>query len=66
MKLTMGLMKPFMYSFVEHGIEALKTPEMKLTIAGAFIKDGHYYKARNPAENAGPFARTLQNYDRRI
>ena len=39
-KLTMGAMKPFLTSFVQRGIEALKTPEMKQSIANAFANDG--------------------------
>jgi hypothetical protein len=49
MKLTMGAMKPFMYDFVGKGISALRTPEMKVTISEAFIKDGRYMIARQTA-----------------
>ena len=41
-KLTMGAMKPFLTSFVQRGIEALKTPEMKQSIANAFANDGFF------------------------
>ena len=39
-KLTMGALKPFLTSFVQRGIEALKTPKMKQSIANAFANDG--------------------------
>jgi len=49
MKLTMGVMKPYMYSFVDSGVKALRTPEMKQTIASAFVRDGRYQIARAAA-----------------
>ena len=39
-KLTMGALKPFLKSFVQKGIQALKTPEMKTCIQNLFASDG--------------------------
>lgn len=47
-KLTMGALKPFLTSFVQRGIEALKTPEMRATIKNAFANDGLFTRIRSP------------------
>ena len=47
-KLTMGALKPFLTGFVQSGIEALKTPEMRETIKNAFAKDGLFTQIRSP------------------
>ena len=39
-KLTLGALKPFITAWVALGIQALKTPEMKVTIRNAFANDG--------------------------
>lgn len=39
-KLTMGALRPYLTSFVQRGIEALKTPEMKTCIQNSFASDG--------------------------
>lgn len=39
-KLTMGALRPFLTGFVQRGIEALKTPEMKACIQKSFATDG--------------------------
>lgn len=47
-KLTMGALKPFLTSFVQRGIEALKTPQMRETIKTAFANDGLFSVIRSP------------------
>ena len=39
-KLTMGALRPFLTGFVQRGIQALKTPEMKACIQKSFATDG--------------------------
>lgn len=46
-KLTMGALKPFLTSFVQNGIQALKTPEMKTCIQNAFASDGCFQIMRS-------------------
>ena len=41
-KLTMGALKPFLTGFVQRGILALKTPEMKACIQKSFSDDGFF------------------------
>ena len=41
-KLTMDALKPFIIAWVASGIQALKTPEIKVTIKNAFAKDGSF------------------------
>ena len=45
-KLKMSDLKPLMVSFVEAGLRALQTPEMKQTIITAFAEDGRFAKIR--------------------
>jgi hypothetical protein len=47
-KLTMGALKPFLTGFVQQGIQALKTPEMKLCIKTSFANDGLFAMMRSP------------------
>ena len=47
-KLTMGALKPFLTGFVQRGILALKTPEMKACIQNAFAVDGCFRAMRSP------------------
>ena len=47
-KLTMSALKPFLTGFVQRGIEALKTPEMREMIKNAFAKDGLFTRIRSP------------------
>ena len=44
----MGALKPFLTGFVQSGIEALKTPEMRETIKNAFAKDSLFTQIRSP------------------
>ena len=45
-KLTMGALRPFLTGFVQRGIEALKTPEMKACMwSGKWRKGGERRKA---------------------
>ena len=46
-KLTMGALKPFLMDFVEKGIFALKTPEMKVCIRNSFANDGCFSQMRS-------------------
>lgn len=46
-KLTMGTLKPYLTSFVEKGILALKTPEMKASIRKSFESDGFFTEMRS-------------------
>ena len=41
-KLTMGALKPFLTGFVQKGVLALKTPEMKLCVQKSFDDDGFF------------------------
>lgn len=47
-KLTMGALKPFQTGFVQKGIFAIKTPEMKLCIKTSFANDGLFAVMRSP------------------
>ena len=47
-KLTVGALKPFITAWVALGIQALKTPEMKVTIRNAFTNDGLFTAIRDP------------------
>ena len=47
-KLTLGALKPFITAWVALGIQALKTPEMKVTIRNAFANDGLFTAIRDP------------------
>ena len=49
-KLTLGALKPYITSWVALGIQALKTPEMRLTIKNAFANDGLFSVIRDPVE----------------
>ena len=45
--LNLGGLKPLMVSFVEAGLRALETPEMKATIIKAFAEDGRFREIRS-------------------
>jgi hypothetical protein len=45
--LTMGAMKPLIVGFVQHAMDALRTPEMRETIKNSFAKDGRFEKIRS-------------------
>ncbi len=45
--LNIGGLKPLMVSFVEAGLRALETPEMKATIIKAFAEDGRFREIRS-------------------
>lgn len=47
-KLTMGALKPFLTGFVEKGVLALKTPEMRTCIQNSFANDGRFALMRSP------------------
>lgn len=47
-KLTMGALKPFLTGFVQRGIEAIKTPDMRAAIKNAFANDGLFSYIRSP------------------
>ena len=47
---TLGALKPDITSWVALGIQALKTPEMRLTIKNAFANDGLFSVIRDPVE----------------
>ena len=47
-KLTLGALKPFITAWVALGIQALKTPGMKLSIKNAFANDGLFTAIRDP------------------
>ena len=60
-KLTMGALKPYLTSFVEKGILALKTPEMKACIQNSFAVDGCFRQMRSPEmQLAAGIARALE------
>jgi hypothetical protein len=59
-KLTMGELKPHVTSFVETGIMALKTPEMKATIRKAFEEDGLFNIIRGVERQQIAEAESLQ------
>jgi len=42
-----GDLKPLIVSFVEAGLRALETPEMKATIIKAFVEDGRFREIRS-------------------
>ena len=46
-KLTMCALKPFLTGFVQRGILALKTPEMKASIQKSFVSDGLFTTMRS-------------------
>ena len=46
-KLTMGALKPFLTGFVQRGIEAIKTPEMRAAIRNAFASDDLFIYIRS-------------------
>ena len=48
LKLTMGTLKPFPTGFVQRGIEAIKTPDMRAAINNAFASDGLFSYIRSP------------------
>ena len=45
--LNLGDLKPLIVSFVETGLRALETPEMKATIIKAFVEDGRFREIRS-------------------
>ena len=47
-RLTMSALKPHITRFVQSGIAAISTPEMKATIANAFANDGLFAYMRSP------------------
>ena len=47
-KITMGNLKPFITSFVNHGMEKLKTPEMVEAIKTCFAERGFFSMMRSP------------------
>ena len=49
MKLTVGAMKPHMYEFIQKGIDALKTPEMQVSIRHGFAEHARISYARMAA-----------------
>jgi hypothetical protein len=59
-KLTMGELKPHVTSFVETGITALKTPEMKATIRKAFEEEGLFNIIRGVERQQIAEAESLQ------
>ena len=57
----MGALKPYLTSFVEKGILALKTPEMKACIQNSFAVDGCFRQMRSPEmQLAAGIARALE------
>ena len=47
-RLTMSALKPHITRFVQSGIAAISTPEMKVAIANAFANDGLFAHMRSP------------------
>jgi flavodoxin len=60
-KLTMGSMKPLMLGFVDSGIRALQTADMKEVIRCSFSNDGRFAKIRSADFQERCFIEALQD-----